>query len=65
VRSRAGVVIGVVALVIGLLWVGQGLGFIGGSVMSGARQWFYIGLVLALVGVVLLVRSARRRPQSR
>jgi type IV secretory pathway TrbD component len=60
-----GVGIGVVALLVGLLWVGQGLGLIGGSVMSGARQWFYIGLVVALVGVVLLVRSARRRPRPR
>ena len=60
-----GVVVGVVAVLIGLLWVGQGLGYIGGSVMSGARQWFYIGLVVAVAGVVLLVRSLRGGPRSR
>ena len=60
-----GVGVGVVAVLIGLLWVGQGLGYIGGSVMSGERQWFYIGLVVAVVGVVLLVRSLRRGPRPR
>ena len=64
-RSRVGVGVGLVALLVGLLWVGQGLGLIGGSPMSGARQWFYIGLVVAVVGVVLLVRSLRGRARAR
>lgn len=44
----------------GLLWTGQGLGWIGGSFMSGAVIWAVIGPLTALVGVVLLVRGARR-----
>jgi hypothetical protein len=57
------VILGVLALLIGLVWMGQGLGLIAGSVMSGAMQWFWIGLVLAVAGIALLV-AALRRPRA-
>lgn len=57
------IVVGVLALLTGIVWGGQGLGVIPGSVMTGDRTWFYIGLVLAFVGVVLLL-VALRRPKS-
>ena len=53
-------ILGVLALLLGLLFAGQGLGFVSGSPMTGAMQWFWIGLVLVLVGVVLLVAASRR-----
>lgn len=63
-RSRlariAVLVAGVVALLIGGLWIGQGLNLIHGSVMTGDRTWFYIGIVVATVGVVLLGLGSRR-----
>lgn len=63
-RSRmariAVLVVGVVALLIGGLWIGQGLNLIRGSVMTGDRTWFYIGIVVATVGVVLLGLGSRR-----
>ena len=56
------VVLGVAALAIGGLWIGQGLGLIPGSFMTGDRTWFYIGLVIALVGIVLVgIGLSRRR----
>jgi cytochrome bd-type quinol oxidase subunit 2 len=62
--SRAGriaaVVIGVVALLVGLLWIAQGSGMLAGSAMSGHRMWLYIGAVVAVVGAVLLVLGIRR-----
>ena len=54
------IVIGVIALLIGIVFGGQGLGFIPGSIMTGDRFWFYVGLVLAFVGVVLLLVALRR-----
>lgn len=54
------IVVGVVALLVGALWIGQGLNLIGGSVMTGDRTWFYVGAVVAIVGVVLLVLGLRR-----
>ena len=50
-------------LLVGIVFGGQGLGVIPGSVMTGDRTWFYIGLVMAFVGVVLLL-IAFRRPKS-
>lgn len=57
----------VVALVlglVGLLWIGQGLGLIGGSAMSGSSFWAVAGVVLLAVGGVLLAWE-RRRPAAR
>ncbi len=59
----AAIVLGVVALVTGGVWIGQGLNLIPGSFMTGNRMWFYIGVVLGVVGIVLLVVGfTRRRP---
>ncbi len=55
-------VLGVLLLLIGGVWMLQGLNILGGSFMSGQSQWFVIGLVCAVVGVALLgwVKFARR-----
>jgi len=54
-------VVGVVAILVGLLWIGQGLNLIPGSFMTGDPKWFVIGAIVALVGI-LLVLAGRRRP---
>jgi hypothetical protein len=54
-------VVGVIALLAGLVWTLQGLGVLGGSAMSGQRLWAVVGPVVALVGLVLLVGTRRRR----
>lgn len=63
-KSRAGrialIVIGVIALLTGLVWIGQGLNLIPGSVMSGDRTWFNIGVIVGLVGIVLVALGLRR-----
>jgi len=57
------IVAGVILLLVGIVFGGQGLGLIPGSFMTGDRTWFYIGLVMAFVGLVLLL-IAFRRPKS-
>ncbi|WP_353510093.1 hypothetical protein [Intrasporangium sp.] len=52
-------VLGGVLVVLGLVWFGQGMGWIGGSGMSGVRLWAVIGPILAVVGAVLIVRGLR------
>lgn len=50
---------------LGLLFTGQGLNLIPGSFMTGVRTWFYVGLIMVLVGIVLVVAGLRRRPVAR
>ena len=59
------IVVGVLALCLGALWVGQGLGLVPGSFMTGVRTWFWAGLVVGLVGLALLVAAWRRPPGRR
>ena len=64
-RSRAAritlIVVGIVALLVGVVFAGQGANLIPGSSMTGDRTWLYIGLALALVSLVLLVVGIWRR----
>jgi len=57
-------VIGVVLVVVGGVWIGQGAGWIHGSFMTGEALWLVIGIVVALAGLWLLIgaRRARRTP---
>jgi hypothetical protein len=55
--------VGVMLVVVGILWTLQGLGFVGGSVMSGVTFWAVAGPVVAVAGVVLVLSGRRgRRP---
>ncbi len=56
------VVVGAIALLVGGVWIGQGLNLIPGSFMTGSRRWFWIGLVVVVLGLVLVVLGGRRRP---
>jgi uncharacterized membrane protein len=55
-------VVGILALAIGLLWIGQGTGVIKwpeSSFMISQIQWAYYGAALAVVGLVLIWRGKR------
>jgi hypothetical protein len=57
-------IFGVVALLMGLLWMGQGAGLImwpASSFMLEQREWILWGGLLALVGAGLMVFAGRRR----
>jgi hypothetical protein len=53
--------LGILLLLVGALWTLQGLGVVGGSVMSGVTLWAIIGPIVALAGIALAL-SGRRRP---
>ncbi|HEX8486157.1 hypothetical protein [Sphingomonas sp.] len=62
-------VLGILATLMGLLWIGQGLGYIhwpASSFMLDQRPWADRGAALAVVGL-LLILVARRvgRPRGR
>lgn len=46
-------VLGVVLVLVGLVWFLQGVGVLGGSVMSGVTLWAVVGPAVALLGVSL------------
>jgi hypothetical protein len=48
---------------VGLVWIGQGMGAIGGSVMTGSPFWAVVGAVLIVIAVAIVVVE-RRRPRG-
>jgi hypothetical protein len=58
---NAALVFAVLLFLIGLVWMGQGLGYVKGSVMTGHMQWFWIGLgcIVAAGALTGLRRSLR------
>ena len=58
-------IVGVAAVLAGLIWTLQGLGYVGGSFMSGATVWAIIGPVVALAGLVLIIIASRSRRRAR
>jgi len=60
-------VVGAVLVLTGAVWVGQGLGAIGGSFMTGSAFWAGVGAGCGVVGLGLLGWPWRspREPESR
>ena len=58
-------IIAAVLVLIGAVWIGQGLGFFPGSgFMDGDTSWAVIGAILAVVGVVVGWTALRKRPPA-
>jgi len=56
-------IIGILAVLMGLLWVGQGAGVIhwpASSFMLDQRPWILRGAILAIAGLVAIQVSRRR-----
>jgi len=49
----------VVLAAVGVVWLGQGIGLIGGSFMSGEPLWAIIGAVMLVAAGVLTVAARR------
>jgi uncharacterized membrane protein len=60
--KTAFLILGILALLMGLLWIGQGTGTINwpqSSFMIKQIQWAYYGAALAIVGLFLIWRAKR------
>lgn len=54
--------IGVIAILIGLIWIGQGTGYFpypSSSFMINEMAWAYYGMALAVLGLVALVAASK------
>jgi len=51
---------------VGVIWIGQGIGAIHGSFMTGSPFWAVVGAFCLIAGLSLLARAAgiRRRRQD-
>ncbi|WP_246849954.1 hypothetical protein [Nocardioides xinjiangensis] len=54
------VALGVLMVLVGALWTGQGLGYVGGSPMTDEAVWAIIGPLVAGLGVALVIAASRR-----
>jgi hypothetical protein len=56
--------VGFVLTLAGVVFTLQGVGVLGGSVMSGTTFWAVAGPVIALAGLVMVVIGLRDRPAA-
>lgn len=54
-------IVGVILVLVGAVWIGQGFNLIPGSFMTGHREWAAYGAVALLGGLALIVLARRRR----
>ncbi|MFZ4686844.1 MAG: hypothetical protein ACOYMK_14675 [Hyphomonadaceae bacterium] len=55
----AGAIVGALCVLMGVVWIFQGVNVIPGSFMTGVIDWSYRGAVLVVVGLVALFLSLR------
>jgi hypothetical protein len=60
-KQVALIVLGVLVALAGAVWTLQGLGYIGGSFMSGATVWAVIGPLVLLAGLAIIYLALRGR----
>lgn len=63
-RKIALTVLGALVALAGVVWTLQGLGYIGGSFMSGATLWAVIGPIVLLAGLAIIYLALRGRRRS-
>jgi uncharacterized membrane protein HdeD (DUF308 family) len=54
-------IVGVLLVLIGGIWILQGINVLPGSFMTGQTKWAIYGAIVLLAGILLLVRANRRR----
>jgi hypothetical protein len=59
------VVVGALIALVGAVWIGQGVGWIEGSFMTGDAWWAVIGAVCLVAGLALVAVALRARRSPR
>lgn len=58
---RVRLMVGVLVVLVGLVWIGQGLGYLrSSSFMVDDQRWALIGVVMVVLGAVLVLRERAR-----
>jgi len=53
-------VLGILCLLVGSVWILQGINILPGSFMTGQTKWAIYGGILVVAGIALLVSANRR-----
>jgi len=54
-------IVAVLLILVGIVWILQGINVLGGSAMSGQSQFAIYGGIAAVVGIALAVFANRRK----
>jgi uncharacterized membrane protein HdeD (DUF308 family) len=55
------IVAGVLCLLLGCVWILQGINILPGSFMTGQTKWAIYGALLVIIGIGLLFSANRRK----
>lgn len=61
---RPRLIIAVILFLLGLVWIGQGTGLIGGSAMSNVGLFAFLGAGLVVLAIALALRDRRQSAKS-
>jgi hypothetical protein len=56
------IVFGVLLLLVGIVWILQGINVLPGSFMTGQTKWAVNGAICVVIAIALLVWASRHRP---
>ncbi len=59
---RTSLTIGLLCVLVGAVWILQGVGLLRGSFMTGQRLWLGIGVVVGAAGLLLTLLGVRSQP---
>jgi hypothetical protein len=54
-------IVAVLCILVGCIWLLQGMNILPGSFMTGQTKWAVYGGILLVVGIALLIAANRRR----
>ena len=63
VMRTSRLIVAIVIFLVGLIWIGQGTGLIGGSAMSNVGFFAALGAVLLVAAVAIVLRERRLAPR--
>ena len=58
-------IIGVVLILVGIVWILQGINVLPGSFMTGNLLYTYLGIGLDVIGILILYFTNRRNLRTR
>jgi hypothetical protein len=53
--------VAILLILLGVVWILQGVNVLPGSFMTGQMQWAYRGAAVAILGLIMLLFAGRRR----